>query len=59
MVKTPGPSPDSEGLDLESDEESIIDIEEHLDWIFGGPEDLHIDFPSRSPEPESDFYLVS
>jgi hypothetical protein len=49
--------PDTSGYESD-DEESLIDINEHLDRIFG-PEDVRMASPSDDLTPESDFYSVS
>lgn len=51
----------SRSADSDTKEESIIDIDEHLDQIFGGPEDTHtgMDSPSEGSEVGSNFYSVS
>ena len=60
--KTVTPLPHADGSDPDSENnESIVDIDEHLDRIFGGPEDERINSLSESPEPEPEpeFYSVS
>ena len=61
-AKVPQPAPPSSqnvGPDSDDNEKFIVDIEEHLDQIFGGPEDVHMATPSESSGSDSEFYSVS